>query len=391
MGKGQSNKRSKEEDEEKISKKIVSPEQIPKTMGFLMNLGQRHFLSSCIFTVVSLGCIDAIGDGKLTAAEVISRLPEENKGVSVELLERLLRVITQDEILIEGVNDKGKATFSLTDAGALLQTGAPQPSFKSMIYSWNSPAFNRALSCIPELVSLNSHDPTDTAFSLYHKKSIFQHYADDEMEGKMFNEFMTLFSIPEKVHVVKFFKEELGQDIPHLKTVKVVDVGAGYGHVMEAVVQQCPELLQEKPVVFDLANVIDEVKEKNENLEYVKGDFFDADTIPEADVYFMKHIMHDWSDGECIKILKNLAIKIKAEGRVVVYETVLPGPGEEGDPLVKKNKFYLDVVMMILCSGKERTKKQWEKLGQDSGFSLLRIAEPYEPGQFGRLLVFRKQ
>jgi len=133
------------------------------------------------------------------------------------------------------------------------------------------------------------------------------------------------------------------------------------------------------------------VKEKNEKLEYIKGDFFKVDTIPEADIYFMKHIMHDWSDRECIKILKNLATKIKAEGRVVVQDAVLPGPGEDGDPLVKKKQFCLDVVMMTLYSGKERTTKQWEKLGQDSGFSLLRILEPHEPGQFGRFLIFRKQ
>jgi len=247
---------SHEEEEQKISKKIVSPEQLPKTMNFLINLGQRHFLSSCIFTVVNLGCIDAIGDGNLTAAEVVSRLPAENKGVSVELLERLLRVMSQDEILLEDVNDKGEIIFSLTDAGALLQTGAPQPSCKSMIYHWTSPAFLRALSSIPEFVRLNSNDPTVTPFNMYHKKSIFQHYIDDEMEGKMFNEFMTLFSLTEQVQVVKFFQEELGQNIPNLKTAKVVDVGAGYGHVMAAVVEQCPELLQEKPVVFILPTLL---------------------------------------------------------------------------------------------------------------------------------------
>ena len=121
--------------EQKIRKKIVSPEQVPRNITFLMSLGQRHFISSCIFTVVSLGCIDAIGDGNLTAAEVVSRLPAENQSVNIELLERLLRAVAQDEILTEGVNDQGEAIFSLTDAGALLQSGAPQPSCKSIIYS----------------------------------------------------------------------------------------------------------------------------------------------------------------------------------------------------------------------------------------------------------------
>merc|ERR1719233_848225 len=130
-----------------------------------------------------------------------------------------------------------------------------------MIYHWNSPAFTRALTCLPDLVRSNSNDPTESAFSLYHKKNIFQHFADDEMERRMFNEFMTTFSLPEQVHVVKFFQEELREDIPNLKSAKVVDVGGGYGHVMAAIVQECPELLGEKPVVFDLAVVIDEVKE----------------------------------------------------------------------------------------------------------------------------------
>jgi len=247
----------------------------------------------------------------------------------------------------------------------------------------------RALTCIPEL--LRSNDSNETSFSLYHKQSVFDYFGKNEKSHNMFNDFMVLFSKSEQVQVDKFFENELRKDVPKLDSSKIVDVGAGYGHVMEAVLQQCPNLRRNKPVVFDLPQVIDNVKEKNDNLEYVKGDIFNVDTIPEADVYFMKHILHGWSDEKCVIILKHLGAKLNKEGRVVVYDVVLPAPGEEGDPVLRKAQFYLDLTMMGLASGKERTRAQWLKLGQGAGFSLVRIAEPSEQHQFGRILVFKKQ
>jgi len=384
-----SNSSSNDNAEEKIDKKIVPKEQIPRNIGFLMELGQRHMISTCLFTLVDLGVFDAIGDDKLTAAEVISRLPTINIDIRVELLERILRIVVQDELLKEDVNANGEVVFSLTNAGALLQTGAPQPCFAPMMYHMNEPAAVRGLTCIPEL--LRTQDLNETSFSLYHKQQIFEFYGENPKSNKMFNDTMILYSMPEGKQVVKFFEDELSKDVPKLNTAKIVDVGAGYGHVMEALVSQCSNLRSNKPVVFDLAHVIDDVKEQNENLEYVKGDFFDPSTIPAADVFFMKHILHDWSDDKCLVILKNLALKLNKDGRVVVYDVVLPAPGEEGDPLVKKAQFYLDLTMMGLTSGKERTRVQWVKLGQDAGFDLVRIAEPTQPAQFGRILVFKKQ
>jgi len=380
---------SKATEEEKVNKKLVAKEQIPKNIGFLMELGCRHMISACLFTTVDLGCFDAIGDDELTAAEVVSRLPSENRAIRVQHLERLLRVVAQDGLVKERANEKGDAVFRLTDAGALLQTGAPQPSLKSMMFHWNEPATVLAFTCIPEL--LHSKDHNDSAFSLYHKKPIFDWFGENTKSNKMFNDFMELFSTPEQVQVVNFFENELSKDVPKLDTAKIADIGAGYGHVMEALVHQCPNLQKNKPVVFDLPHVIDDVKEQNEHLEYVKGDFFEVDTIPEADVYFMKHIMHDWDDEKCVVILKHLGYKLAEEGRVVVYDVVLPAPGEEGDPLVKKAQFYLDLVMMGLVTGKERTRAQWSKLGQDAGFDLVRIAEPSQPAQMGRILIFKKK
>jgi len=374
---------------EKIHKKVVAKEEIPKNLAFLMELGQRHKLSTCLFTIVNLGCIDAIGDEELTAAEVVSRLTKETRGVRVDLLERLLRIAAQEEFLKEDVNANGEAVFSLTDASALLQTDAPHPCYKPMIFHWTEPASVRALTCIPEL--LHSKDPRETAFRLYHGQSIFDHYRTNEKSNKMFNDYMVLFSKPEEVILVEFFKNALCKDVPELNTAKIVDVGGGYGHIMEVLVHQCPNLLRSKPVVFDLPQVLDDVKERSENLEYVKGSFFDVDTIPEADVYFLKHILHDWSDDYCVIILKHLAAKLNKEGRVLVYDAVLPAPGEVGDPVVRRAQFYLDLSMMGLTGGKERTRPQWLKLGQDAGFNLVRVAEPTEPSQLGRILVFKKE
>jgi hypothetical protein len=40
-----------------------------------------------------------------------------------------------------------------------------------------------------------------------------------------------------------------------------------------------------------------------ERVTAVGGDFFES--VPEADLYLLKHILHDWDDAACIRILKN--------------------------------------------------------------------------------------
>ncbi|XP_041028002.1 trans-resveratrol di-O-methyltransferase-like [Juglans microcarpa x Juglans regia] len=152
----------------------------------------------------------------------------------------------------------------------------------------------------------------------------------------------------------------------------LVDVGGGSGTVSRIISEAFPHI---KCTVFDLPHVVANLPD-DKNLKYVGGDMFQS--IPAADAILMKWILHDWSDEECIDILKRCkeAIRSKGkDGKIIIIDVVINEEEEQHD--ITKAKLFSDALMMILVTGKERTKKEWEKLFLDAGFSHYKIVAPY--------------
>ena len=96
------------------------------------------------------------------------------------------------------------------------------------------------------------------------------------------------------------------------------------------------------------------------------GDMFSS--VPAgADVYIMKHIIHDWPDDACVKILKACRQGVNPGGKLLVVDCVIQ-PGNDFSP----GKF-LDLQMLIFPSGRERTEPEFRKLLEASGWKLSRI------------------
>jgi SAM-dependent methyltransferase len=152
---------------------------------------------------------------------------------------------------------------------------------------------------------------------------------------------------------------------------KVVDVGGGFGHLAVALLQKYPGL---RGVVVDVPDLIP-IARKNlhvddalaSRLEYVGGDMFES--IPPADVYIMKHIIHDWDDARCIRLLQNCHRSMTGDGRVVCVDAVLPPLGDTSLLPAK----LMDLNMMVLVSGKERTRKQWEAIYEAAGLRIQNV------------------
>jgi hypothetical protein len=104
----------------------------------------------------------------------------------------------------------------------------------------------------------------------------------------------------------------------------------------------------------------------------MEGDFF-AEVPEGADAYFMKQIIKDWNDAQCIQILENCRKAMKHGGRVLVAEIVLL-PGRETS--IQK---FIDLQLMILSPGQERTEAQYRKLLEAAGFTLARIIPTVSP------------
>jgi hypothetical protein len=149
----------------------------------------------------------------------------------------------------------------------------------------------------------------------------------------------------------------------------LADIAGGHGLLLTDILRANPAL---KGMLFERAEVIEGakagayVKGLEQRMTLTVGDFFQS--VPAgADAYMMKHILHDWTDELCTKILRNIRAVIPATGRLLLVEAVVP-PGNEPHPAK-----WVDLEMLVNPGGKERTAEQWRDLLAAGGFELTRI------------------
>ena len=149
----------------------------------------------------------------------------------------------------------------------------------------------------------------------------------------------------------------------------MVDVGGGEGRLLSAILGAHPAL---RGVIFDQPHVVGGAEQGlrdggvADRCTIVGGDFFQS--VPAgADLYLLKWIIHDWEDDDAVKILSNCARAMDPAGRVVLAEIVI-GAANSGDdgPL-------LDVHMMVLPGGRERTEAEFAQLFAAAGLRLTRV------------------
>jgi len=150
---------------------------------------------------------------------------------------------------------------------------------------------------------------------------------------------------------------------------RVVDLGGGNGTALAAVLGAHPHL---DGVLFDLPTVVGGAGEVlraagvSDRCEILGGDFF-SDSLPCADAYILSQILHDWDDDHACAILTNCRRGVDDGGRLVLVEGVVPdGP----QPSFLK---LLDLHMLILLGGKERTENEWSDLLRKAGFQLHQV------------------
>ena len=165
---------------------------------------------------------------------------------------------------------------------------------------------------------------------------------------------------------------------------RVADIGGGFGHLALALIEKYPHLsatVMDRPQVVRIAGQHLPVNDPATaaRLDYVGGDMFES--VPPADVYIMKHIIHDWDDEKCIAVLKNCCRSMQGDGRVVCVDAVLPPLGNTAGMPAK----LLDIVMLTHIPGKERTERQWTELYRAAGLQVRSIVPIQD--NFGTSLV----
>ncbi|MDO0937302.1 methyltransferase [Streptomyces sp. DG2A-72] len=156
---------------------------------------------------------------------------------------------------------------------------------------------------------------------------------------------------------------------------RIVDVGGGEGGFLTAILRAHPEVLG---TVFDLPHVVANGRPRiagaglADRCEMVGGSFFEK--VPEGgDLYTMKWVLHDWNDESSIEILKSCRRTMSDDARLLVVEAVVP----DGDGFAPGK--IIDLNMMVLSGGQERTPDEFQRLLAAAGFTLTRILPTRSP------------
>jgi hypothetical protein len=155
---------------------------------------------------------------------------------------------------------------------------------------------------------------------------------------------------------------------------RAADIGGANGALVCALVAANPAL---RGIVFDLPHAVEGatglIKAKGlvDRVEAMGGDFFES--VPPADLYLLKSILHDWDDAACIKMLTNIRRAIANDGRVAIVELGVGPMGEPGlAPLV-------DLTMLTLAGGRERTANEYGALLAAAGLKLSAVKKTASP------------
>lgn len=314
----------------------------------MLQLITGYWISQAIHCVTKLGVPDKLGEGEKSAAELAREC-----GVHEEALYRVLRALTSSGVLVE----KPGRTFVLTEVGAMLRTGVAgsMKNFALMIvddYNW---------SAWGELA--HSVRTGDDAAQKVFGSPLFDYLAEQPNKLKTFGESMSDLSNVETPAVASAYDFS--------RFTKLVDVGGSHGALLAAILKRNPKLAG---VVYDSPHVIENAKrdvhvgarEIAGRIETQSGNFFES--VPAgADAYMMKYILHDWDDEKASRILSNVKRAMRPNGTLLVIDTVVPAGPENWWSK------WLDINMLVLVGGKERTEAQFRALFERAGFRLTRV------------------
>jgi hypothetical protein len=309
-----------------------------------MIVGYR--LSQALHVAAKLGIADLLAEGPRRAEDLAGVT-----GSHPSSLFRVLRLLASEGVFEE--LEEGQ--FTLTPLAEPLRSDAPDSLRARAIFDgeeWNWHPWGNLL---------HSTKTGGSAFDHTYGVALFDYLKETPEAATSFDSLMAAQTRPWALSVVDAY------DFADIGTL--VDVGGGYGVLLAAILTAHPHL---KGVLIDQPHVVAGAGPKLEEAglagrcETVAGDFFQS--VPDGgDAYILKHVLHDWDDDRCVSILGNCRRAISNQGRLMVIE-ILVTPGNEPD-----YGKYLDLNMLVLTKGRERTEAQYRTLFEAAGFTLSRV------------------
>ncbi|OIW02360.1 hypothetical protein TanjilG_08507 [Lupinus angustifolius] len=344
--------------EEQFNHKIITVEE--KSFTYAMQLVNSSVVSMATKSAIELGVFDIInkaGAGaKLSAKDIAEEFSCKNPDAAT-MLDRILRLLANHSIVDCTVIDDENGP-----PPHLQRLYSMAPVTKYFVSSGDDGSLGPLMVLTQDKAVLESWYELKDAileggipFNRVHGKHVFQ-YANSNLS---FNHLFNIAMINRATLVMNKIVESY-KGFEHIN--KLIDVGGGLGVTLNIITSKYPHI---QGINFDLPQVIEHAS-PYPGVEHVGGNMFE--NVPQGDAILMKCVLHDWSDEDCLKVLKNCYAAIPDNGKVIVVEGVLPFEPETTDTVKSISQF--DVLMMTTNpGGKERSEYEFMTLAKGAGFS----------------------
>lgn len=312
----------------------------------LRGLIAGYQVSQAIAAAAMLGIPEQLAQGPRKASDLAANL-----GVDNNVLHRLLRALTAADIL--HASDSG--SYMLSEMGHSLLESAPRTL-----------AHRARLTCSPFIWRAwaefeDSIVGGASAFERAHGVDCWTYLDQHPADAAVFNAAMSADS--------RWMAKSIAAAYDFSRFTEIVDIGGGEGSLLAALIQANPLL---HGILFEQADIARRAVAYFDGLgitdrcSVVPGDFFEA--VPKAaDAYLLKWVLHDWSDAKAIKILEKCREAVAPDGRIIIVEHVT----DEQNPALAPS--LMDLTMMVVTGGRERTRSEYGDLLEQAGCRLLNV------------------
>jgi hypothetical protein len=305
----------------------------------LRRLVNGYQVTQAIHVAAVLGIADLLADGPRSGDDLAAAVDAHAPS-----LQRVLRALASVGVLHEEADGR----FALTDVGACLRSDAADP-----VGGWAAYVGGHAhFAAWGNL--LHAVRTGESAFRSVHGADVWDYRAGHPDEGAVFDRAMTDNTRRTNRRLLAAY------DFSPFATV--VDVGGGHGALLAALLDAHPGM---RGVLFDLPHVVAGASVDEARCDVIAGSFFDG-VPPGGDAYVLKAIVHDWEDGEALRILQACRDAAPGHARLLVVERDLGAANENPDAK------FSDLNMMIGPGGRERTREEFAALFEGAGFALER-------------------
>jgi hypothetical protein len=321
-------------------------ESAPPPHAQLIQMATGYWVSRIVYAAAKLDLADRLADGPKSAAELAGSTETDAPS-----LHRLMRALAALGILAGRDGNR----FALTPLGETLKSGAPG-SARATVLTLGGPFGWRAWEEIVYSIQTGK-----TGFEKAFGMGAFDYLARHPEDASLFSETMIGIHGGEPPTVAEAY------DFSRFGTV--ADIGGATGTLLATVLKRhakprgllfdMPHVVREAPPLLTKYGVADRVRIES-------GSFFE--TVPAgADAYMLSHVIHDWSEEQCLTILGHVRKVIPKDGRLLIVEMVLP-PGDEFHP-----GKILDITMLVMPGGRERTPDEYADLLGKARFRMERV------------------